>query len=54
MFMRCSGGRLAEGLRVADPGLWTAPEPITAPMFRLGEIHRLGREAPARYQQTAA
>ena len=36
-----------EDLRVADPGLYL-PEPITVPMFRLGEIHRLGREYCAR------
>jgi hypothetical protein len=35
------------GLRMADPSLYL-PEPITVPMFRLGEIHRLGREYCAR------
>ena len=32
---------------MADPSLYL-PEPITVPMFRLGEIHRLGREYCAR------
>ena len=36
-----------EGLHEADPSLYM-PEPITVPMFRLGEIHRLGREYCAR------
>jgi hypothetical protein len=36
-----------ESLRLADPTLYL-PEPITVPMFRLGEISRLGREYCAR------
>jgi CHAT domain-containing protein/AAA ATPase-like protein len=36
-----------EGLRVADPTLFL-PQPIIVPMFRLGEIDRLGREYCAR------
>ena len=36
-----------ESLRVAAPEL-SLPEPITVPMFRVGEIHRLGREYCAR------